>query len=195
MEDYLARGVLTVANGKTKLRTIQTRLMAGEIRDEMEHVEPYGFTSEPHVDAETFSLFFDGDRSHGVVFCVADRRYRLKLLKAGEVALYDDLGQFVLLSRDGIRVNTSKSLEATVGTQAKVQAQQVIVDSPETTITGNLTVKGLITGQGGLAISGGSGARVAGSVSVSGGDVTADGISLKGHTHPGDSGGTTGSAQ
>ena len=65
MEDYLARGVLTVANGQTKLRTIQTRLMAGEIRDEMEHVEPYGFTSEPHVDAETFSLFFDGDLSHG----------------------------------------------------------------------------------------------------------------------------------
>lgn len=68
--------------------------MAGEIRDDLEHVEPYGYTSEPHVDAETFSLFFDGDRSHGVVFCVADRRYRMKPLKAEEVAIYDDLGQF-----------------------------------------------------------------------------------------------------
>ncbi|MFV2291099.1 baseplate assembly protein, partial [Escherichia coli] len=46
-----------------------------------------------------------GDRSHGVVVVVADRRYRLKGLRRGEVALYDDQGQSVVLTRSGLVVN------------------------------------------------------------------------------------------
>ena len=71
----------------------------------------------------------------------------------------------------------------------------VTLDTPQVTITGGLTVQGAIVGQGGMAVSGGSGASVIGNLGVTGGDVTADTISLKGHTHPGDSGGTTGPAQ
>lgn len=50
-----------------------------------------------------------------------------------------------------------------------------------------------ITGQGGMAVSGGSGATVTGNIRVTNGDITADSISLKGHTHQehGDGGGTT----
>lgn len=71
----------------------------------------------------------------------------------------------------------------------------VTLDTPQVTITGALTVQGAIVGQGGMAVSGGGGASVEGDLGVTGGDVTADSISLKGHTHPGDSGGTTGPAQ
>ena len=66
---------------------------------------------------------------------------------------------------------------------------------------GQTTVIKQITGQGGMAVSGGSGASVTGnmkisegSVTVSGGDVSADGISLKDHTHEGVHG-PTGPAQ
>ena len=52
----------------------------------------------------------------------------------------------------------------------------------------------LITGAGGLSISGGSGAAVDGDLKTTG-DVKAGGISLTGHVHPGDSGGTTGKPQ
>ncbi|OQS42344.1 phage baseplate assembly protein V [Chromobacterium haemolyticum] len=60
-----------------------------------------------------------------------------------------------------------------------------------------LQVTQQITGQGGMAISGGSGAAVNGNMVVSGGDVTADSISLKGHKHGGvqTGGGLTGVAQ
>jgi phage baseplate assembly protein gpV len=51
------------------------------------------------------------------------------------------------------------------------------------TVKGSATVKGAIVGQGGMAVSGGSGASVTGSMSISGGDVTVDGLSLKGHHH------------
>lgn len=73
----------------------------------------------------------------------------------------------------------------------------VTIDSPQTTVTGKMNVQGLFTYEAGMVGSGGSGATASinGSINVTGGDVTADGISLKQHTHPGDSGGTTGQPQ
>ena len=117
LDDVLARGTVSAADGTKKMRVVQVRLLADEVRDDLEHVEPYGFTSEPLDDEqpEAFAAFFGGDRSHGIVFCIADRRYRLTKLKAGEVALYDDQGQKVHLTRDGIVIHTDKQLEATVG--------------------------------------------------------------------------------
>ncbi len=196
--DFLTRGVMTLADGVKKMRTVQVRLLADEVRDDLEHVEPYGFTSEPHPEAEAFALFFDGDRSHGIVFCVADRRYRLRDLKSGEVALYDDLGQKVVLSRSGIQVVTPLNFDADVGGSltavvkgaAKLTCPTLMVDCPQTTFTGNVTVQKLIKGTGGMAISGGSGASVDGSISATG-DVKAGTISLQNHVHTGDSGGTT----
>ena len=196
LDDVLARGTVSAADGTKKMRVVQVRLLADEVRDDLEHVEPYGFTSEPLDDEqpEAFAAFFGGDRSHGIVFCIADRRYRLTKLKAGEVALYDDQGQKVHLTRDGIVIHTDKQLEATVGGTltatvsgaATLKAASVKIDAPPVEITGALKVANLITGTGGMAISGGNGAAVTGDIKVSGGgDVTADGIGLKTHKHSG----------
>lgn len=73
------------------------------------------------------------------------------------------------------------------------------VTTPEMLLTGKLTVTGLITGSGGLAISGGGGgaaAKITGSLETTG-DVTAAGISLDSHVHSGVQGGssTTGGPQ
>lgn len=94
-----------------KMRELQCEFLAGEVRDQLEHVEPYGFTSEPLADGkpEAFALFFDGNRSNGIVFCVADRRYRITNMKAGEVAIYDDQGQQVYFMRDQLLISTPKN--------------------------------------------------------------------------------------
>ena len=156
LDDVLARGTVSAADGTKKMRVVQVRLLADEVRDDLEHVEPYGFTSEPLDDEqpEAFAAFFSGDRSHGIVFCIADRRYRLTKLKAGEVALYDDQGQKVHLTRDGIVVHTDKQLEATVGGTltatvsgaATLKAASVKIDAPTVELTGALKVAKLITG-------------------------------------------------
>lgn len=200
LDDILGRGVVSAADGSKKMRALQVRLLADEVRDDLEHIEPYGFTSEPKDDEqpESFTLFFGGDRSHGIVFCVADRRFRLKNMKPGEVALYDDLGQKVYLTREGIVVETPGTLKATVGKDASMaiggnlsadvagdaslKAASVKVDAPTALFTGNVTIQGALTVQGGLAVSGGSGASVTGDLTTSG-DVTAGGISLQSHTH------------
>lgn len=76
-------------------------------------------------------------------------------------------------------------------TTATVNASSsVTLDTPKTDITGVLNVTGLITGKGGLAVSGGGGAAVTvtGNMKLQGqieasSDVTAGGISLMKHKH------------
>ena len=108
--NMLARGSVAAANGTGKMRTLQIRMMADETKDNVEHFEPYGFTSEVMPGSEPIAAFFDGDRSHGVVLVVADRRYRLTGMKSGEVALYDDQGQKVYLTRTGIVIHSAQKV-------------------------------------------------------------------------------------
>ncbi|MFT4271275.1 MAG: phage baseplate assembly protein V [Pantoea sp.] len=105
LSNLLARAVVSGINTAQKCQMLQIRMPGNEGKSDIEHLEPYGFTAAPLEGAEAVAAYFDGDRSHGVVLVVADRRYRLKGLEGGEVAIYDDQGQSVTLKRAGIVVN------------------------------------------------------------------------------------------
>lgn len=105
LRNLISRAVITVVDSARKCQSVGVKMIAGDQKQYVEHLEPYGFTSAAQNGAEGVALFPAGDRSHGVVVVVADRRYRLKGLKRGEVALYDDQGQSVVLTRSGIVVN------------------------------------------------------------------------------------------
>lgn len=71
------------------------------------------------------------------------------------------------------------------------------VTSPLSKFDGNVTVTGLLTGQGGIAMTGGSGAQFDCNINSTGGisastSLKVNGIEVLGHDHTGDSGGTTG---
>lgn len=147
--NMIARGTLAVATSTSKMQSLQMRLLAGEIKDGLEHFEPYGFTSCPKGGAEGLALFLDGDRSHGVVIVVADRRFRLTGLASGEAALYDDQGQKVYLTRNGIVIDGA-------GLPMKIQnTPSVTMDTPLVSMTGNLAVAGNIVAQGDISDHGG----------------------------------------
>lgn len=189
LRGLLGRGVVESVDDSPMMRTVQAEFLPGDVREGLEHFEPYGFTSRVKEGAEAIGAFFNGDRSHGVVLVTADRRFRLHV-EEGEVAVFDDQGQKVVLKRDGILVETPKNLTATVGgnTVATVsgtttlKSGAVTIDAPSVHITGTLAVDGHISGTGGLAVSGGSGAAVTGSITATG-DIQAGSISLQGHTH------------
>lgn len=100
--NMFSRGSVSSVKPTTRMQTLQVNLLDEEVKDRLEHFEPYGYTSHPLPGAEAAVAFLDGDRSHGIVLMVADRRYRLKGLAAGEVALHDDSGVSVVLKRGGI---------------------------------------------------------------------------------------------
>lgn len=120
----LARGVVVLANSARKLQSLQLRITAGEVKDDIEHLEPYGYTSCPKDGAEALVGFF-GDRSHGVVIMVADRRFRLKGLKPGEVALHTDEGDYLLFKRG--RVIEVETVTLKVKAEAAVEFDTPVI--------------------------------------------------------------------
>ncbi|AGL83049.1 prophage MuSo2, baseplate assembly protein V [Pseudomonas protegens CHA0] len=131
----LARGTVVLAHSANKLQSLQMRLTAGEVNDDMEHFEPYGFTSNPLAGAEGIATFLGGDRSHGVVLVVADRRYRLKALAAGEVAIYTDEG-------DKIHFKRGRVIDIDTATLNIRASSGVIIDSPTLSMSGKIVSQG-----------------------------------------------------
>lgn len=113
----ISRGTLVKADDSKKWQEVTLRAEFDQKYSNVEVAHHYGFTSvglAPADDktsdaAEIVILFPDGNRSHPIAIVVGDRRYRLKGLKDGEVALYDDQGQKVHLTRDGILIDGGSS--------------------------------------------------------------------------------------
>lgn len=119
----ISRAVIGLVNDAAKLQSVQVTLMAGQTPDDVEHFQHYGLTGVPRPGAEGIGLRIGGSTGHTVVICVDDRRYRLTGLQAGEVALYDDLGHKVHLTRGGIVVDGGGHLLKMVNlTKLRVEA-------------------------------------------------------------------------
>jgi hypothetical protein len=91
--------------------------------------------------------------------------------------------------------NADNEFRIIAGTKVAVTAPVVLVDSPDSTFTGKVTVKGLFTYQAGISgTSGAAGSKISGGMTVTDGDVTVDGIGVKSHHHSDPQGGNTGGA-
>lgn len=131
----LVRGTVVLVDSARKLQALQMRLTAGEVKDGLEHFEPYGFTSNPLAGAEGIAAFIGGDRSHGVLLVVADRRYRIQGMEPGEVAIYTDEGAKLHLKRGRIIDIEADVINFKAGTA-------VNFDTPAITQTGTITSDG-----------------------------------------------------
>jgi len=132
----VSRAIIESVDDSAKMQLIKASLLADEVVDEVERFQNYGFTAVPFGDAEALMLSIGGEREHGVIIAIDDRRYRLSGLAGGEVAIYDDQGQKIVLHRDKILIETEKDLEAAVGGIATVN----ITGDVNLSADGNVTV-------------------------------------------------------
>lgn len=123
----VGRAVVTAIADGGKVQSAQVKLLDGEVRDGVEVLQQYGVTSIPHGKMEGVYFSVGGDRDHGVLICVADRLFRLKGIAPGEVALYDDLGQKVHLTRDGIVIDGA-TLPVTIRNTPKVRMETPLLE-------------------------------------------------------------------
>ncbi|WP_339521844.1 phage baseplate assembly protein V [Pseudomonas sp. EL_65y_Pfl2_R96] len=135
LKSMMARGTVVLAAAGKMMQTLQVKLTAGELKDGAEHFEPYGITSNPLPGAEVLTMFLGGDRSHAVVLVAADRRYRIKELKPGEVAIYTDEGDKVHFKRGRIIDIETQTLNIKATTA-------VNFDTPLITQTGQIVSEG-----------------------------------------------------
>ena len=164
--------------------------LADETLQDVEQLQQFGFTSHAPAGSEMIVLPLGGDTTHGIVIASEHGSFRVKNLQGGEVAVYDQSGSSIVLKQ-------GRLIEMDCDNLVIRARQKVQIDSPMVEASAQVLAKGQITGQNGLAISGGEGgtaARINGSLKTTG-DVVAGEVSVQQHTHPGDSGGTTGAAQ
>ena len=156
------RGILSLVSDAAKMQGVQVKLLDGETR-EGDRLQNYGFSSVPLAGAECVFLSLNGSRDQGVVIVADDRRYRLAGLKGGEVALYTDEGDSVILRRGNRIEVTTKTFKVTA-------PEGVEVDTPLIKCSGDIQDN-------------------AGSQQTTMREMRAI---FDGHTHPGDAGGETG---
>lgn len=172
----------------------------------------WGMFTPPPLDTQVMVDFQEGDPSAPIArMALFDDQHRPVACPAGELWLVHQSGASFKLANDGTMTAVDPSgtiLKLTNDGNVTITGNLIVSGNQtvqgNTTTNGTTTSQGQIVGQGGMAVSGGSGASVSGnmsvsggSVSVAGGDVAADGISLKSHKHSGvqSGSGTTGGPQ
>ncbi len=104
----ITRGVVSLVDSDAAMQMLQVKVVGSVTLDEVEHWEPYGWTSHPHDGAEVLLAAVGGRPGHYVAISAADRRHRIKGLQKGELGFGDDQGQQIIFYRDHIRVKAPK---------------------------------------------------------------------------------------
>lgn len=131
LRGLVRRGLITRVDEAPKMRELQVKAGFGDLRDRVEHLEPYGYTSAPLPEAEALLLNVGADRAHTVAAVVADRRHRTLGLGPGDVAMHPAGGATVILRANGGIEITSE--------------QPVTVKTPEFLVDGNIKATGNVS--------------------------------------------------
>lgn len=177
MATLIGRCILAAVQSGPGCQTVTVKIMADEEMGGVEYLEPYGFTSVPHPGAEGVVLNVNGQRAACVAIALGNRQYRLRGLQSGEVALFTDEGDKIVLER---------------GRKIHVVTETFVVEAK--TMQGNMERISLTASQGtsiqtpSFSLGGVEGAdctsTFTGSLSTTG-DMIAETVSVQGHVHTG----------
>ncbi|MCO6414822.1 phage baseplate assembly protein [Siccirubricoccus sp. KC 17139] len=126
---------------------LQVQFNDAELR-EIPSLQFYGFASSPKPDTDVLVLAVAGDGTNSLVLGSNDQRYRPRNMSVGEVRIYNEAGTYIQIKGGEVNIHA---------------ASKVNIVTPETTMSGKLTVEGDITSTSG--------------------DVKAGSVSLKQHVH------------
>jgi hypothetical protein len=110
-----SRATISAVDDNPLMQEMAGNFMKGETRSAIEAPQNYGFTSvvrdasksgdgQLNECAEGFVSFMGGNRSFPICTIMDDRRYRLKELQKGDVAMFDYLQHQIHLNTDGVFV-------------------------------------------------------------------------------------------
>lgn len=94
----VARAIISLVRDTQGLQVVQLEVLADEVLDDVERVQPYGLSTVPLTGAEAVVAFVGGDRSHPVAVVVDDRRHRPTDNQPGDVVLYHHDGAQIRLT-------------------------------------------------------------------------------------------------
>jgi phage gp45-like len=129
MANLVSRAVVRLVDDSPKMQLVQLAALEGETREGVERFQNYGFTGRPETGAEAVVLFVGGYRDHGLAIAVDDRRYRVRNLESGEVAVYDSRGSTIVLKASGdiqiVPASGTVTIEGTLAATVDVTANGI----------------------------------------------------------------------
>jgi phage baseplate assembly protein V len=171
------RGVITLVQAAGAVQIVQADGLSGELVQDIELFQHYGYTSNPPRGTMAVIVPVGGKTSHGIVIATEHGTYRLKNLASGEVALYDDQGQKIHITRNGIVVdgggkpvtvqNVSNLNVTTSGVVNVTASGKATVTADKIDINGGGALHGCVGGGDLCAFTGGPHPQFSASVKVS----------------------------
>jgi len=127
----IGRAVLSAVSDEGKRQLIQLQALKGETKEGIQRVQNYGFTSVPLEGAEVIFVCVGGNRDHPIAISVDDPRHRKAGLVSGEVAIYTDEGDYILLKRGRVVEISTETLLVKASAKARFE-------TPQLEVTGNI---------------------------------------------------------
>jgi phage baseplate assembly protein V len=121
----VGRAVLAACSDEGQRQRVQFSALKGEVKDSVERVQEYGFTSHPLPGASVIFVSIGGNRDHPVAISVDDPRHRLSGLQSGEVAIYTDEGDSIILKRGNIVEINTRILLVKASDKARFETPQM----------------------------------------------------------------------
>ena len=153
--NMICRGVLATTDDDNGMQLQQVSLLRDEAKTAVERFQNYGFSSNAPADSEVIVVFVGGGRDHGVVVGTDDRASRFTGLAAGEVAIYTNEGDSIVLRRDSIIEITTKTLIITAEEVVTIKADKLEIEAPEIAIKGDIELDGSLNATGSVNAPGG----------------------------------------
>lgn len=114
------RGVITATNTAPGVSLVQVAGLAGETVQDNELFQHYGYSSHVPAGTEAVVLPIGGNSSQGIIIATEHAQYRLKSLAAGEVAIYTDEGDSIVLKRGHLIEVTTQTLKINATTKVEM---------------------------------------------------------------------------
>lgn len=104
----IGRGILLAAKDDKEIQQVQLTLLADEVKDQVESMAHFGFSSNPPKGSDLVMLSVGGNRDHGIVVASEHRESRFKNLAEGDSVLYNKNGKYIHIKGDNIEALVSK---------------------------------------------------------------------------------------
>ncbi|MCL2430287.1 MAG: phage baseplate assembly protein V [Alphaproteobacteria bacterium] len=171
--NMIARGRLAASNDDEGMQFVDLSLLRGESKARVERFQTYGFSSHAPRGSEVIALFLGGSRDHGVVLAIDNRRSRIRGQREGEVAMYTDEGDYLVLRRGNSAQLRTKFLDVKAEDEFVLETEHLIIKAQQIEIEGDVHLKGNLTVDGNINASGGNITQT-GDINVTG-NITATG--------------------
>ena len=96
------RGKITLVVSSEPVQRVQLGGLADESLQDLEHLQEFGFSSNPPAGSDAVVIPLGGNTSHGVIVATQHGSFRVKNLKPGETAIFSSEGAKIVIKQGKI---------------------------------------------------------------------------------------------